>query len=46
MDAELQDVFEYSDPCVGDCLVENFCRLRENGLFLDVTLKVICSVLL
>jgi len=40
MNAESMEIFEYVDSDFGGFVVDNFRRLREKGLFLDVTLKV------
>ena len=40
MNADKPEVFEYVDSNFAGFIVDKFCRLRENGLFLDVTLKV------
>jgi len=40
MNEELMEIFEYVDPDYGGLIVDKYRSLRENGLFLDVTLKV------
>jgi len=40
MNAELPEVFTFVDANIGAHVVEKFHHLRENGLFLDVTINV------
>jgi len=40
MNVESMEIFEYVDSDFGGFVVDKFRSLRENGLFLDVTLKV------
>ena len=42
MSAKLPDVFRFVDENISTYVVERFHGLRENGLFLDVTIHVSC----